>query len=215
MSDGFNKEFMAGPVQFLSKDDVWDINSTGINGAGKANYILDEYQIGKFDLERYSDTTISLKNYIGGKTGHSIKAYYLNAKANTTQKISIGSDADYFFTDTIQGCTFAAYGNTRRDMIVEHINRLNDGQQAYTKEETAIRAMNVPVTIIYGAANYRVGGLRQLANGKFERGEDVVVTVFGMRKKDGNWHFYARRRLNAWKDQGGKRAIDANAFEIL
>jgi hypothetical protein len=69
--------------------------------------------------------------------------------------------------------------------------------------------------MIYGAANYRVGGLKQLANGKFERGEDVVVTVFGMRKKDGNWHFFGRRRLNAYKDQGGKRAIDADAFEIL
>lgn len=214
MSDVNNKKFMTNPVQFLSKDDVWDINSTGLNGVGKPNYILNEYHIGSFDLESFGHNSMLLKNYASKNTKNAIKAYYLNAKANTSQKISIGSDADYFFTDTIQGCTFAAYGNTRRDMLVEHINHLNGTQQDYAKDETAIRSHKISVTIIYGAANYRVGGLKQLSNGKFERGEDVIVTVFGMRK-DNNWHFYARRRLNAYNDQGGIRAIDDKAFEIL
>jgi hypothetical protein len=212
MSNGYNTSFKNNPVQFMSGL-WWDINSTGINGAGQANYALDVNSVGDLDLFSRRNSTLELRDFANVSFWDrnifetSVRAYYLNSRVDNTVRINVLRHAEYFFTDTLTGCTFIAYGNSRAGLVCEHVNSLNNGSAPLRRAELAARMRNSPVCIIYSALDYRAGGLRQ-----GERGEDVVATVFGRRLADG-WHFYARRRINSG-GQLGQRVLDAQAYEI-
>ncbi len=208
MSGGNNKSFMADPLAFLNSDKVWDVNSTGVNGAQQPIYVLDGNGVGTFNLDPYSAHTISLKQHTPKIGRNKLKAYYLNASANSTQSMVLSNHADYFFTDTIQGCSFHAYGTSRNRLTVEHVNDLNHTTPSADYATAALRVQNLgnAITIIYDNATYR-----QLTNPEWD-GTNVVVTVIGWRKTDG-WHFYARRRLNGYNDTGGRRSLGP-AFEL-
>ncbi|MDI1479277.1 hypothetical protein [Polyangium sp. y55x31] len=204
MSGGLNGQFKANPVQVL--DQCWDINSSQ-NLLG-TRYVLDQHSVGYFDLRRLNANTISLEP---APTGFSalvsespVKAYYLCSTPNQRRNIILTNHADYFFTDTITGCQFAAYGINRHAVNVEHLNALNNSLQ-YARRAIELRGIGAPLNVIYGATEYRGTG--------FRTGENVgntVVTVVGWRRPDG-WHFYARRRLN---DHGNNRALDNASFEL-
>lgn len=212
MSNGYNTQFKNNPAQFMSGL-WWDINSTGINGAGQPNYAIDVNNVGALDLFSRRNGTVEIRNFAA--TGFmdraffetAVDAYYLNSRANNTVRINVLRHAEYFFTDSLTGCSFIAYGRSRNSLVCEHVNSLNGGAIPLRRAELAARMGNHAICIVYGALEYRAGGLRP-----GERGEDVVATVFGRRLADG-WHFYARRRINSG-GQLGQRYLDAAAFEI-
>lgn len=212
MSSGYNTEFKRDPVQFMSGD-WWDINSTGINGQFMANYTLDANSVGELDLFSRRANTLELRDYSRagffdrGWNENAIKAYYLNSRVDNSVEIQVLRHADYFFTDTLTGCTFIAYGNSRHGMVCQHVNSFTRGTVPLRQAEFGVRGRNYPVTIILNANDYRSGGLRH-----GEDGSNVVATVFGRRLADG-WHFYARRRINSG-GLLGQRSLDGAVFEI-
>lgn len=209
---GLNYQFKRDPVAFLSL--YWDINSSqsqygegyGINAKGIAN----------LDLVYFSPQSVGIAKARGKQKP--IKAYYLAAEAAKAKALVLGDDCDYFFTDTITGCQFMAYGKSRRNVRTVHTNakvtRKSDGgfrelttremKLSYKVEADAVRALDLPFKLVFGPPNYRAG----LNQG--ETLENVVVTVIGWRRDDG-WHFYTRRRLN---DPNNQRVLDDKAYEL-
>lgn len=199
-----NSNFKHDPKSVLDK--YWDINSSQ-NAIG-TRYKVNSMGIGFFDLKKYSDETLSLEDGTG-KSG-AIKAYYLESKYGETNKLILQDTADYFFTDTITGCQFAAYGNDKNRMMVSHANALDRDtaalqKAAYQADANQVNAKGTDHTVVYGQDDYRKTGLKA-----DENPGNVVVTVIGWRKSDG-WHFYARRRIN---DENSRRVLDAAAFEL-
>ena len=134
MSHGYNTQFKRDPVAFMSGH-WWDINSTGVNGQFQPNYTLNENSVGKFDLFSRRNSTLELRDFSEAgffqkSIGESaIKAYYLNSRTDNTEQIQVIRHADYFFTDTITGCTFIAYGTSRNAMVCQHINSFTHGSR--------------------------------------------------------------------------------------
>ena len=210
MSHGLNARFKLDPVAFLSS--YWDINSSQPqHGEG---YGIDPKGIAYLDLAEYSAHSVMVSKGVTGifaSMGKEapIKAYYLASSPNASRSMQLGSDCDYFFTDTITGCQFCVYGNNRHNVRVSHTNALNSGGAAvYGPEAKAIRECNYPITAIYGPPNYRAG------LNAAEQKEDVTVTVIGWRRGDG-WHFYTKRRFDDTRlGVSNHRALDNAAYEI-
>jgi hypothetical protein len=209
MSNGLNRRFELHPVAFLSS--YWDINSSQPqHGEG---YGIDPNGIAYLDLVERSKNKVRV---VKGDTGlfssigkeAPIKAYYLASEVGKSKALQISNESDYFFTDTITGCQFMAYGHTRQNLTVVHSNALTTGGQPVLHQEAqAVRACNYPITIIYGQPNYRAG----LRPG--EQLEDVTATVIGWRYGDG-WHFFTRRRFDSTTLQVKHRVLDGRAYEI-
>lgn len=203
MSNGLNQRFKLNPVEFLSS--YWDINSSQPQyGIG---YGIDVNGIACLDLHEIAPETAAIKKAASGFSSlvaeASIKAYYLPAQVDKTTSLQLGRDADYFFTDTITGCQFMAYGNNRHNLTVCHVNALNRGDAKYDEEAAEIKSAGYPVQIIYGKRQYQ-SGLAPLD------APEVVVTVVGWRRADG-WHFYQRRRVNR---SNNRRVLGLAALEL-
>ena len=206
MSEGLNQRFTANPEQFLTS--VWDINSSQAQAGN--GYVLDQNGVGSFDLVAYCANTVRIvspnASFFGRFLAETpIRAYYLPSAGDQTTRMQIGTHVDFFFTDTITGCQFQAYGSSRTILVVEHVNALTIDPRTYAREALRVRGLRKPFTVIYGADDYRSGGFRH-----GETTGNTVVTVIGWRRGDG-WHFFARRRLN---DPNHRRAIDNGSFEI-
>ena len=189
MSSGLNAEFKKSPLNFLTAH--MNIQSSNYRASGVAGPIY-SYKllnnIGSFDLtpSAHRPGMTALTQHDGAwLTEAAIKAYYLNAAANQTLKIPLGKDAEYFFTDSITGCAFMAWGTSRQNLMVMHANALDKGKIDYMKQALALRAMRPPFLIIYTYQDYQKGVLRD------EDPAMVVTTLTGKRLADG-WHFYTR-----------------------
>lgn len=127
---------------------------------------------------------------LGGYLG-----YYLPWQPNSTKTMVIGDKADFFITDTMNGCTFAAgIGGTVR---VAHVNYNTFNADGDREEGLPIDQghMDSEVQRVMGAATPGVA-LRKagytIANGDFPN-----VTVVGVRRA-GLWTFaYQKRAMTA------------------
>lgn len=127
---------------------------------------------------------------LGGYLG-----YYLPWQPNSTKTMVIGDKADFFITDTMNGCTFAAgMGGTVR---VAHVNYNTFNADGDREEGLPIDQghMDNEVQRVMGAATPGVA-LRKagytIANGDFPN-----VTVVGVRRA-GLWTFaYQKRAMTA------------------
>lgn len=189
MSAGLNAEFKRDPAAFLTAHiNIQSSNYVAMRATGPIyNYAL-AGGVGSFDLQPSAHRPLmaNLVQHDGGWLSESaITAYYLNAKTNETVGMPIGAEADYFFTDSITGCAFIAFGANRHALTVMHINALNRGKIQYMKEVLAIRALRPAFLIVYTYQDYQQGVLRG------ENASMVVTTLCGKRLADG-WHFYTR-----------------------
>lgn len=190
MTDGLNQQFKLDPERFLSSRKSIDTTKTQ-HGSG---YAIDARGIVSLDMTAYSPSQVAVAQAASGFFSSvfnepPIKAYYLPAQYNTTQSMRLGDDCDYFFTDIITGCQFMAYGNSRHDLTVAHVNALDRGAVVYDREAAGVRAQRFPIEIIHGQRQYR-------ADLSEEDGANSVVTIIGWRRADG-WHFYARQCVNS------------------
>lgn len=113
-----------------------------------------------------------------------ISAYYLPFKAGEGHTMQLGANADYFFTPTLNGCTFVC--GTGNNPQVSHLNLQNiNGQIDQT-------AMNNMALAIHGANTQfyvRRADYKDLAMGQ---SEDLQCMVVGFRGHT-RWVFYRQR----------------------
>lgn len=211
MANGLNTAFKANPINFLAANmNVQSSNYAAARADGSAiyNYELNMEKIGSFDIRPGArQGTTNLYQHNGGWLSEAtIKAYYLNARTDLTVEMPLGNNADYFFTDTITGCSFIAWGTSRHNLIVMHANALNLGKTEYMKQVLKVRALKPKFLIVYTYQDYQKGVLR---------GEDpsmVVTTLCGKRLGDG-WHFYTRSYIGIGGGAEGAGGIQPRGLQ--
>jgi hypothetical protein len=203
MSEGANKSFLADPLGFLNANIIVPHNTLQSVALGQPKII-------KVNLE--PDTTgntcinaagqnVSMFRATGvqglrSPASNAFQAYYLPYMNNTTKQMNLGNAANFFFTDKIDGCTFAAGTGQGQAPLVAHLNQQRaDG----TIDQPAL---DTTVANVFAAAP----GYRQLSLPDYISPEEQLmktdptaaaakthVTVIGIRNGTG-WVFYFQRR---------------------
>jgi hypothetical protein len=208
--DGANQRFMHGKAQWLADHLIVYNASRATGGANPFNQGLGtvdtELPVHDFDLRKIggilteaggkakeyelrlltesdnkSNGTVKLRN-VTGRT-HAIRAYFLPWGGGRTYSGKLGTNADYFFTPTLNGCSFAYRGHGPNPSVA-HSNFSNPLTQMADQN-----AMNADLLNKCGGAM----PAHMLIKADYKRppvgDEDYRSTVIGIR--DGNsWHFY-------------------------
>lgn len=146
--DGANQRFINGKSQWLANHmilyAVLKKNTAGDPFQQGHHTVNTELPVHDFDLRKVGDIINNaapgkcyelrkLDEFTGPKedkarkiTGstHPIRAYFLPWGSNQTYCGQLGSNADFFFTPTLNGCTFAHSGNGPNP-VVAHSNFIN------------------------------------------------------------------------------------------
>ncbi|MBL9050250.1 MAG: hypothetical protein JNK19_09085 [Tabrizicola sp.] len=133
---------------------------------------------------------------LGGHLG-----YYLPWQPNSTKTMVIGDKADFFITDTMNGCTFAA--GTGGTVRVAHVNFNTFNDDGLREEGRPIDQghMDAEVNRVMGIGTPGVA-LRK-ANYLVANGDFPNVTVVGVRR-GGMWTFaYQKRAMTEPSRVGG------------
>ncbi len=204
--DGANKRFMHGKEQWLQNHLIlYNVANAAANPwmdpLVPANPAL-ELPVYDFDLRKLPDiqdsTGAVMKAYaltalthlgdaraVGALT-HALRAYFLPWGTNQTYRGRLGANADFFFTPTLNGCTFAADGAGATPMVA-HSNHVNVAAQTVNQAQ-----INADLAGIYGA-----GGPGRIIHRNAYKAhavgtEDYRVTIIGIRGAAG-WRFYYQR----------------------
>lgn len=151
--DGANQRFMTGKAQWLADHMIlYAVNKKSTSGdpfgQGHTASINTELPIQDLDLRKVGNVINNgvpgkcyelrgLSEFTGAKgdkarstsrSTHIIRAYFLPWGPNQTYCGTLGANADFFFTPTLNGCTFAyqSYGPNAR---VAHSNFVNPATQ--------------------------------------------------------------------------------------
>ena len=137
---------------FLDQKDRWLLNNllvyqvmTPPTGSPNNVYSFDLWKIGTikdgggatrtmFELHQISERLIKDK---ADKSTNHIRAYFLPWTTGQTKSMQLGNDADFFFTPTLTGCTFAAASGA--NPTVAHSNYVTGrrhGRSGYDRRRT-------------------------------------------------------------------------------
>ena len=146
MAGGLNKEFLANPATFLGKY-IYSVKDQDL-ATGAVQLGFTSLGGNRLQLAKFASTS---------KHAHPISAYFLLAVADQVNPGSIDtSGADYFFTSTMQGCQFIAYGASRTSLSVEHNNYLSDTSNYATRYTASGAAGQTVNTRVYNGGLYTV-----------------------------------------------------------
>jgi hypothetical protein len=90
-------------------------------------------------IEELGDTTVARMTITGASTSyhsHQFYAWYVPWGPNKEFLLNLGTNADFFFTPGLTGCTFAAVGSGDTP-TVGHFNYLEDGTDKVSPKKTA------------------------------------------------------------------------------
>jgi hypothetical protein len=202
MSGGANKDFLANPVGWMRNNLlIIDIQTGGMDtSAANRGYILkyDQGALVTCNIDRDASRTAQVTG--GGtrqvyrvkeatgtahKYSHRFQAYYLPFFSNAFRTMRLDPalfppGADFFFTDTVNGCSFA--GGPGQNPKVGHFNRTVGGVDPGAAIDQA--AMNNDI-----AAEFGMGTDVKLTKATYKPGATHYATVFGIRNNAG-WDFY-------------------------
>lgn len=204
--DGANARFMAGKTAWLQRHlIVYNVFKTGDSnpfeqGLGTANTELD---VQEFDLRKIGGIHMNggqgkeyelrwIDEWVGrgrdakarekGSNTHPIRAYFLPWGSNRSFVGKLGNAADFFFTPTLNGCTFA-YSDNGAAPSVGHANFRNPATDLADQN-----AVNIDLIQKFGAMPPN-----RLIKTDYKRQpigtEDYRATVIGIRS-GGGWRFY-------------------------
>lgn len=142
-----------------------------------------------FALHQLADNTGANKDVARtvGKHTHAINAYFLAWGSNKTYEGQLGNGADFFFTPTVNGCSFAATtGATPR---VVHSNHANLATQKIDQG-----LIDADLGAIFGVGGPDVTLKKANYKGAAVGTADYMATIIGIRTHTG-WTFYYQRYL--------------------
>lgn len=200
MSGGANKAFLANTLNWMRNNVlIVDIQS-GATGAGDAGYVLKYKQGAVVTVDIDRDASLNARRTGGGTVpvyrvreaagtanmfSNRFNAYYLPFFANDFRTMTLDPNqfppgAVYFFTDTVNGCSFAA--GPGQNPKVGHFNRTVGGLDPGAAIDQA--AMNHDI-----AFEFHGGTDVKLTKATYKPGTPDYATVFGIRNAAG-WDFY-------------------------
>jgi hypothetical protein len=205
MSGGANKAFVSNPVNWMRNNvlliDIQTNTSVpSATGGPVAKSVVKYPQGAVVSVNIDKDASLTAKVAGGGSrpvfrvkeaTGaagsysHRFNAYYLPFFSNdfrvmTLDPAQFPPGADFFFTDTVNGCSFAAgSGATPK---VGHFNRTVDARDPGSAIDQG--AMNADIGLQFGG-----GTTVKLTKATYKPGTPDYASVFGIRNNAG-WTFY-------------------------
>lgn len=198
MASGYNQQFMKQKDKFLENHflifnksqelsdkgvyefDITDAKEKIVNASGKQMKAVVIWPFSSRPLNKDG----SVKR---NKRTNVITAYYLPYGDNRAWHHRLVEDVDYFFTDTLNGCTFVVDSN-RTTPFVSHYNYTDANQktdQAKIDRHIAAR---------YNTPGRHVAAALRKSDYKTGTAIDYKVTVVGFRGSDGQWRFCYQRR---------------------
>lgn len=205
--DGANQRFMTKKAAWLTDHLILYAVAKGTTscnpysqGLGTVDAELDTYEFdlrkvgqiinaggnGKmYELQGMGESIGTGRNHQVRKTSfftHPIKAYFLPWGTGMTFCGKLGNDADYFFTPTVNGCTFA-YDGAAANPSVAHSNFVNNQliDQAAIDNDLLAKFGHAPARTLI-KATYKQAPVPNVA-------DDYRATVVGIRTANG-WSFY-------------------------
>lgn len=188
MADGYNKKFLADPIDFINKYDYNVYDSSRPTFPDNDVYDID-FVKGTYDmlLEQYSNR----EHHRGAVPVH---AYYLCAKLNSASEMVISDEANYLFTPILSGCAFAVYGNNRNEVTAVHINDYDNKSFIAERINDLLNEGHAFCKILCESEDAK--GIKKDPNVltyNYNASSQEETLVFGMRDGLGNWHFYKKR----------------------
>jgi hypothetical protein len=178
MSGGANRRFRNDPVNFIRNYPLLPStleSKIGENVAGvvQVNIALQE--------TLYIVTPVSNSP---SKNSNNFPAYFLKYKDTFETRTTLGKDADYFFTDSLSGCTVSC--GTGPNPLVIHYN-LKDPTTGNIDQPR----INSDILASFGTNPHGVVRKSDYLKPGSPIGVDNGATVVGVRdRKTGNWAFY-------------------------
>jgi hypothetical protein len=212
MSDGANKAFLADPLGFMDANVIVPHSNLQTQAAGRVAVIsVDLAPIAGVTCTDAHGNAVPMY-YAHGvdskllTTSNRFKAYYLPYAPGRTKQTTLGTQARFFFTDKIDGCTFAAGLTGGASPLVMHVNKTNAGMIDQDR-------IDQKVTARFGGAAYTQLSLTdymspeemQMLNDPTAPACKTHVTVVGIRS-GASWTFYFQRRN--WLGAAAYRLID-------
>ncbi|MBN8467967.1 hypothetical protein JYJ95_15705 [Corallococcus exiguus] len=150
-----------------------------------------------------SDAFVSAQtfNLAGNEGGQGKRAYLLPWHEEGVCWMQLGTDADYFFTDVMTGCTFGVGGDSRKPVVL-HSNVGDSTRRAaqtlehlkYVTQRLPVGVQASPVTL-YGKERQYISDLERAKTQRM--GFDAAGTtanIVGWREK-GEWRFWSQRYM--------------------
>ena len=215
---GANKQFINGKATWLGNNLILynvgrgmanPFNQPLVQGGGGAGTGT-ELPVQNFDLRQIPQVTHRKGHAVNayelyamtdggrahatGRFTHNIRAYFLPWGSGRSYEGTLGNNADFFFTPTLNGCSFAAStgGNPR----VVHSNHANIATQSIDQG-----LIDADLNNIFGVH----GPDRSLKKATYKQApvgtEDYRATIIGIRGATG-WKFYYQRYKTDLVDTG-------------
>ncbi|TSC28418.1 hypothetical protein [Corallococcus sp. Z5C101001] len=140
-------------------------------------------------------------NLAGNEGGQGRRAYLLPWQENSVCWTQLGDSADFFFTDSMTGCTFGVGGDPRRPVVL-HSNVGGEAKRAArTLEHLAYLTKSLPVGVraspltLYGKERQYKSALEGSATAvPGFTASGTVANVVGWRDR-GEWQFWSQRYM--------------------
>jgi hypothetical protein len=202
--DIVNAAFTADPVGFLRSNLLlaYQIGNSGPAGdprtlqCGVYDFKIAErsadpavgngYRVQTSSGDVSSKITTLTFNDVGGAGPNPIRAYYLAWQNNASHSITLGGDADYLFTATLQGCGLVVGGSKAAPTVV-HMNYYSGGVDL-ARTDTVL-ARTAGVLLGTGTSTFTIPATT-LNPRQYRAGNtNTQITVIGFRR-GGLWNFW-------------------------
>jgi hypothetical protein len=146
---------------------------------------------------------VGTKTRVVGRNTHTINAYFLAWGSQKTYEGTLGTNADYFFTPTVNGCSFAASsgGMTPR---VAHSNHSNLATQLIDQNH-----IDADLNTIFGVGGPDLALRKADYKGPVVGTSDYMATIIGFRTGTG-WSFYYQRYRQDTVHKAGIGSVHEN-----
>lgn len=194
-------DIVAHPKTFLRANGLWPSPTLNVAARGMPYTVSDSDRAQVIPLAIRAKPGVTLADRHGvmlpvwevvqATSMGAAMGYYLPWMPNSTKTMVIGDKADFFITDTMNGCTFAA--GTGTTVRVAHVNYNTFNAEGVRQEGLPIDQghMDAEVNRVMG-----VGAAVALRKAQYADlgGGFPNVTVIGVRQ-DGHWRFVYQRRI--------------------
>lgn len=204
MSGGANKQFLSNVSNFLANNILVVNISNNANSkkfmvpqnGGNCGHLItvniskSKYDKGTIDGGR-TCPVYQVDEETGkiGKYSHAFSAYYLPYANNNFATMTLGNAADFFFTDTMNGCSFGR--DNTQNPTVAHLNYTKGKVEGAEIDQSQIDSK---FDSLFGQGNGR-----RFKKSDYKKGVADYVTLVGVRM-NGQWQFLWQRR--EWNGAG-------------
>ena len=181
-----NALWPAGQLNVLAKGKP-DVFKVGTVDEGSRVWPVELRQINTVECKTRSGAVMPCWEVAPSNSMAATLAYYLPWQPNSTRTMLLGDKADFFITDTMNGCTFAFGPGGKPRVAHVNFNTFNEERDRQEGRPIDQGHMNAEVQRVIS------GGAIALRKADYTTANFPNVTVLGVRR-NGQWTFVYQKR---------------------